>query len=77
MIFISGVINIIIQKNTLCTSKVLLIYFCPNCVNFLPENVQFFLSFFLKGAAPQLVRLCSKQNKNNCATTFDTFIFSY
>ena len=38
MIFISGVI---IQK--LCTNKIRVIHFCPNCVSFLPENVHFFI----------------------------------
>ena len=42
MIFISRVISIIILKNTLCTNKSRVIYFCPNGVNFLPENVHFF-----------------------------------
>ena len=32
MIFISGVMSIIIQKNTLCANKILVICFCPNCV---------------------------------------------
>ena len=43
MIVISGVISIIIQKNTSCTNKIRVIYFCPNCVNFLPENVYLFI----------------------------------
>ena len=34
MIFIFGIINIIIQKNTLCANKVR-----PNCFNFFPEYV--------------------------------------
>ena len=25
----------------LCANKISVIYFCPNCVNFLPENVHF------------------------------------
>ena len=45
ILFISGVISIIVQKNTLCTSKIRVIYFCRNCVNFLPENIYFFLFF--------------------------------
>ena len=45
MTFISGIISIIIRKNTLCTNKIRMIYFCPSCVNFLPENV-FFKNFF-------------------------------
>ena len=32
-IFISAIISIIIQKNT-CTSKICVVYFCPNCINF-------------------------------------------
>ena len=48
MIFILGIINIIIQKN-----KFHVIYFCPNCVNFLPENANFyFLFIFLGGDCP-------------------------
>ena len=46
MIFISEVIGIIIKKNTLCKSKIRVIYFCPNCVNFSTEKVHF---FFLSG----------------------------
>ena len=62
MIFISGVISIIIQKNALCTSKIHVIYFCPNS----PDT--FIFLFLGAAAAPpalQIVRLCSKQNKNN------------
>ena len=40
MIFIFGVISIVFKKNTLCTNKICVIYFCPNCVNFFLENVQ-------------------------------------
>ena len=49
MVFISGIISIIIQKNMLCTNKIRVIYFCPNCVNFLPKNLYFvylFIYFF-------------------------------
>ena len=49
MIFISGVISIIFQKNKLYTNKIRAIYFCPNCINFVPENIHFL--FFLGGAA--------------------------
>ena len=51
VIFLSGVIrSIIIQKNTLCTNKTCVIYFCPNCVNLLTENVHFlFFIFFFWG----------------------------
>ena len=45
MIFISRVISIIIQKNTLCTSKIRVIYFCPNCVSVPSENVIFLFIF--------------------------------
>ena len=75
MIFISRVISIIIQKNTLCTSKIRVIYFCPNCVSVLSENVTFlfiliylfiYLFFGGRGAelpppAPQLVCLWRKE----------------
>ena len=37
--------SIIIQKNMLCANKISVIYFCPNCVNFLPENVHFLFYF--------------------------------
>ena len=66
MILISGVISIIFQKNTLCTNKIRMIYFCTNFVNFLAENVFLFLIFFFWGGEvggdcptvpPQLVRL--------------------
>ena len=49
MIFISGIISIIIQKNTLCTNKFGVTYFCPNWVICLPENAHFSIFFFLKG----------------------------
>ena len=49
MILISGVISIIFQKNTLCTNKIRMIYFCTNFVNFLAENVFLFLIFFFWG----------------------------
>ena len=35
------------STNTLCTNKIRVIYFCPNCVNFLPENVHFFNFIYL------------------------------
>ena len=41
MIFISVAMSIIIQKNKLCPSKIRVIYFCPNCVNCLPEKCSF------------------------------------
>ena len=34
----------------LCTNKIRVIYFCPNCVSFLPENVNFFI--LGKGSCP-------------------------
>ena len=34
MIFISGIISIIIQENTLGKNKLRVIYFCRNCVSF-------------------------------------------
>ena len=48
----------------LCTNKIRVIYFCPNWVNFMPENTHF---FFLGGGSdfplttpplPQLEYLC-------------------
>ena len=64
--FIPGVMSIIMQKNTLCASKIRVIYFCPNCVSFFPKS---FLSLILEGLLasnppspipwPQLVRLCA------------------
>ena len=59
MIFISGVISIVIQKNTFCINENQVIYFCPNCVNFLSEKVHFFLFLFFFWLPPcnsQLVR---------------------
>ena len=43
MIFISGIVSITIQKNTLCTNKTCVIYFCPNCVNVLPKKPHNFI----------------------------------
>ena len=54
MIFISGIISIIFQKNKLCTNKIRVIYFCPNCVNFLPEKVHFLIFFFFFGGGRRL-----------------------
>ena len=45
MIFISGIRSIIIQKNTLCTDKILVIYYCPNCVSFFFPKT-FIFNFF-------------------------------
>ena len=56
MILISRVISIIFQKNRLCTNKIRVIYICPNCDNFLPENFQFLL-YFLGGATAPHARL--------------------
>ena len=52
MIFISGIISAIIQKNTLSKNKIRATYFGPNCVNFLPVNVHFFI---FDGGADHLV----------------------
>ena len=35
------------MKNTLCTSKINVIYFCPNSVNVLPEKVLFSFFYFI------------------------------
>ena len=35
MMLISGIVSIIIQKNTLCTDKIRVIYFCPKTFIFL------------------------------------------
>ena len=46
MIFIFWIISINHPEEcTLCTNKIRLIYFYPNCDNFLPENVHFFSDF--------------------------------
>ena len=50
MMFIPWVISIIIQKNTLCASKIRVIYFCPNCVSFFSRKI----FFTFKGAAALL-----------------------
>ena len=54
MIFMSGIMRIIIQKNTLCTNNISVINFCPNCVKFLPKNGLFFI--FLGATAPLKAR---------------------
>ena len=56
LIFISGIISIIIQKNTICTNKIRVIHFCPNFVFFLPENVHsfYFLGWLLPPMRPCL-----------------------
>ena len=51
MIVISG---IIIQKNTLCTNKIRVFYFSPNCVNLFAQRRLF---FFLSSPDPQPGRL--------------------
>ena len=43
MILISRVVSIIFQKSKLCRYKIRVIYFFPNCVNFLPGNVHFLI----------------------------------
>lgn len=50
---ISRIISIINQKSTLCTNKILVICFCPNQVNVLHENVNFYI-FLLWGDCPSL-----------------------
>ena len=45
MIFISEIMSIINQKNTLRTYKKCVIYSCPNCVIVLPKNAQFLFYF--------------------------------
>ena len=49
MTFISGIINIIIQK-ILCTKKIRVICFCPNCVLFFTIKSYFFI--FCRGQLP-------------------------
>ena len=67
MIFISGIINIIIQK-ILCTNKIRLICFCPNCVLFLPEKVIF---LFFAGDNCHLAR-APMDTMKKLTTSFDT-----
>ena len=55
MIFISGIIGIIIHKNTLCTDKFRVVYFRSNCVNSLPLCLKTLI--FLSSYYPQLLRL--------------------
>ena len=55
----------------LCTNKTRVIYFCPNCVNFLPENVLFFY-FLGEVAAPPP----PAQARASCAYAFGG-IFSH
>ena len=42
----SGIVNITIKKNRLCTNKTHMIHFCPNFVNLFAQKRSFFLSFF-------------------------------
>ena len=51
MIFISGVISMVFQKNTLCTSKICVIYFCLNRVNCC---LKLFIYLFFGGGGRQL-----------------------
>ena len=46
MIFISGIISIIIQKDTLCTNKIRVIYLLPELSQFFIQKRSFFHSFF-------------------------------
>ena len=59
MIFISGVISIVIQKNTFCINENQVIYFCPNCVNFLSEKDHFFLFLFFFDCPPATPSSCA------------------
>ena len=71
MIFISGVISIVFQKNMLCTNKICVIYFCLNCVKFCLKCFIYLVSWRGgEGVAsaphpflllPQLVHLCSSR----------------
>ena len=68
MIFISGLISIIIQKNTLCANKTRVICFLPELRQFfVPKTFIFlFLGGRMGGAGataplpPQLIRLCRR-----------------
>ena len=62
MIFISGIISIITHKNMLCTNKIRSIYFCPNCVNVLPENVY----FWGERLPPASTSMCDYGNRTFC-----------
>ena len=70
----------------LCANKISVIYFCPNCVNFLPENVHFLFDliylfiyiiiiiiifFFLwGGGGPATAPCLSSQLVHLCAVAF-------
>ena len=43
------------SKSTLCTNKVRVIQFCPNCVNFLPENVHVFIILFTEARKRKVI----------------------
>ena len=58
MIFTSGIVSVIIQKNKLCKNKIRAIYFCPNCVKFLPENINVF--FFFRQTLTKTKQKCKK-----------------
>ena len=66
MTFISGIINIIIQK-IFCTKEIRVICFCPNCVLFLPEKVIFL--FFAGDNCPLAHALMDTMKK---LRSFDT-----
>ena len=81
MIFISGVMSIIIQKNTLCANKILVICFCPNCVIPPPPQkkktfIFYLFIYFLERAgataspAPQLVHQWSGSYKSTSGIRF-------
>ena len=62
MIFIFGVIRLIIQKNTLCTNKIRVIYFYPNCVSILPYTILPFDNF----VAADSFRICYQVSYLHC-----------
>lgn len=57
VISISEIISIITHKNMLCTNKIRAIYFCPNCVNVLPDG---------GATAPASTSLCPYGNRTFC-----------
>ena len=68
MMFIPGVISIIIQENILCASKIRVIYFYPNCVNFSPEIFLFlFLGGQVGGRLPSSLSPSPSPHPSSCA----------
>ena len=58
MTFISEIMSIIDQKNTLCTYKKCVIYSCPNCVIFFAQKRSIFYFIFFWWGEGRLLLKC-------------------